>query len=240
LKFVITNDDGIDAPGIAALVKACAGFGAEIVVVAPHLASSGIGHQVTTDATIAVDEDAPGRFRVHGTPADCTRLALTELAADAAWVLAGINRGANLGADAYISGTVAAVREAALLGRPAIALSQYIGPGREVDWELTARRVARVLARLFATSVGPAQFLNVNLPHPLAQNVDLEIADCELDPSPHGVRFERSPCGTGFVWAGDYHGRPRVAGRDVDVCFGGRIAVTRLSLDPAAAERPRT
>ncbi len=231
MKLVLTNDDGIDAPGIDALRRACEGLG-ETVTVAPNDPLSGVSHRVTTHFPIPVRVEDDGRHRVCGTPADCTRLALAEIVPDADWVLAGINQGANLGTDAYLSGTIAAVREAALLGKPAIAVSQYIGLGRKPDWTLATRRAARVIREIIASPVDRAHYWSINLPDTGASDADPEVVRCDLDSSPMAVRFESTE--EGYVWAGDYHGRPRIPGRDVDVCFGGRIAVTRIPLDLAA------
>jgi hypothetical protein len=104
MQLVVTNDDGFDSPGIAALVDAARDFG-EPIVIAPATAQSGVGHQLTVDVPIRVERAGKQRYRVDGTPADCARLALTELAPGADWLLAGINHGANLGADVYTSGT---------------------------------------------------------------------------------------------------------------------------------------
>src|SRR5438128_2232115 len=103
MKFLLTNDDGIDAPGLQALAEAAAGLG-QVVVAAPVEAHSGCSHRVTTRAGIRIVETAPDRFAVHGTPGDCVRTALHALIPDAAWVLAGVNEGGNLGADVYHSG----------------------------------------------------------------------------------------------------------------------------------------
>ncbi len=231
MKLVLTNDDGIDAPGIEALRQACHGLG-ETVTVAPNDQLSGISHRVTTRDPISVEPEGDRRFRVFGTPADCTRIALAEIAPDANWVLAGVNRGANLGTDAYLSGTVAAVREAALLGKPAIAVSQYVGLGRSPDWSLTSQRAARVIREIIESPIDRGHYWSVNLPDTDSSEADVDVVRCDLDPSPMGVRFVKTD--EGYMWAGDYHGRPRLAGRDVDVCFGGRIAVTRIPLDLAA------
>src|SRR4051794_39363931 len=107
MRLLLTNDDGIAAPGLLALESAVRHLGAEFVVVAPASVCSGCGHRVTTDGTIRVEERTPGRFAVEGTPADCVRLALHALATGVDWVLSGINAGGNLGADVYHSGTVA-------------------------------------------------------------------------------------------------------------------------------------
>src|SRR5262249_2249907 len=144
--LLLTNDDGIDAPGLGALLAAAQSVG-DPVVVAPAGAHSGCSHRVTTDGPIRLHR-RPAGFAVEGTPADCVRLALHDVAPDAAWVLAGINAGGNLGADVYHSGTVAAVREAVLHGFPGIALSQYRKRGLEFDWQRAARWVAPLLSDL--------------------------------------------------------------------------------------------
>ncbi|MCU0537977.1 MAG: 5'/3'-nucleotidase SurE, partial [Hydrococcus sp. Prado102] len=110
MTLIITNDDGIDAPGIRALYKALNNQG---IIVAPKDHLSGCGHQVTTTRPIHLQKRSPNEYAVDGTPADCTRLAITHIAPETKWVLSGINAGGNLGIDTYISGTVAAVREAA-------------------------------------------------------------------------------------------------------------------------------
>src|SRR5262249_2772233 len=122
MKLLLTNDDGIDAPGLRALFDAAVLLG-EPVVVAPVEAHSGCSHRVTPHAPLRVSLRPPGRSAIDGTPADCVRVALHDVAPDAVWVLAGINQGGNLGADVHHSGTVAAVREAVLHGYRGIALS---------------------------------------------------------------------------------------------------------------------
>ena len=98
MQIVITNDDGIDTPGLAALEHAARGLG-DLVVIAPVAENSNCGHRVTTHAGLRVEQRGPARFAIHGTPADCVRLALHHLASDAGAVLSGINHGGNLGAD---------------------------------------------------------------------------------------------------------------------------------------------
>ncbi|MBX3027440.1 5'/3'-nucleotidase SurE [bacterium] len=230
MRLIVTNDDGVDAPGLAALSELAGEIG-EVVVVAPVGAQSGVGHQLTTHAPIRVDRLAPARYAVGGTPADCARLALTDFAPDADWLLSGINAGGNLGADVYTSGTVAATREAALLGRRAIAVSHYIGPGRAIDWRLAVRRLRPVLALLVTRPLDAGHFWSVNLPHP-ADDATPAIVFCGLDTRPLHVRYRRA--GDSYVYVGDYHTRPRQPGRDVDVCMGGHIAVTKVTLEIAA------
>ena len=126
-NIALTNDDGIDAPGIQALYQALltlevSAAGTSIGVVAPDQHLSGCSHQLNRGGgPISVEQRAEQRYAIGGTPADCARVA-HHLYPQLGWVLSGINDGGNLGADIYVSGTVAAAREATLLRIPAIAI----------------------------------------------------------------------------------------------------------------------
>ena len=225
MKLVLTNDDGIEAPGLLALEQACRRW-TDITVVAPDACNSSMSHHVHTDKPILASAVAEGRFRVEGSPADCARLAWAHFAPNSDWLIAGINRGGNLGTDTYYSGTVAAAREAALLGWRAIAISHLIVRGREVDWNLAAVRAEKVFLRLFDMPLAPGEFWNVNLPHPTQDEAEPELVLCPLDLSPLPVSFKRE--GNSFRYNGQYPLRERLPGTDVDLCFGGRITVSRL------------
>src|SRR5260370_30058625 len=123
MRFILTNDDGIDAPGLRALEEAARQIG-EVIVVAPAEPQSGCSHRVTTSALIRIHPAGPNRFAVEATPADCVRVALHRFGPEPTWVLSGVNEGGNLGADVHHSGTVAAVRAARLHGWTAAALPQ--------------------------------------------------------------------------------------------------------------------
>lgn len=240
MRIVLTNDDGIEAPGLATLELILRDLRpeAEIVVIAPDGPRSGIGHAVaSTGEHIDIRHHHAHRMAISGTPADCARLALarggplwpSELPGRTRpvdWVIAGINHGANLGTDTFISGTAAAAREAALQGAPAIAISQYVGRHREIDWRAAAERARRVLAHLLERPPAALAYWNVNLPHPADEAVDTGFVECPIDPSPLPVEFD--PTGRGYLNRGDYHGRARRSGADVDVCLGGRISVSEV------------
>ena len=227
MKIVLTNDDGIDAPGLAALERAATGLG-DLVVIAPVAENSNCGHRVTTHAELRIEQRGPARFAVHGTPADCVRLALHHLASDAGAVLSGINHGGNLGADLWISGTVAAAREAVLHGRRGIAVSHYRRRGLTVDWEVAAQWLRPVLMQALTTAHSPGRILNINLPHLDPDAPTPRVVRCPLDPSPLPLAFTAQ--GEAWLYSGNYHQRQRVPGSDVDVCFGGAIAVSELPL----------
>jgi len=228
---LLSNDDGIEAAGLAALRSAAESFFDEVWVVAPATQMSQIGHRVTTETPIRFEKRGERIFAVEGTPADCIRVALAHLMpAFPDWVFSGINHGGNLGRhDFAISGTVAAVREAAFQGIPGVSLSHYLRRGADVDWGLAGARAKDTLRELIADPPGAGHFWNVNLPHPLPGDPEPEVVRCEQERhSLHVLYEERSP---GLLtYAGDYHDRPRVPGSDVDVCFRGNIAVTRASI----------
>ena len=226
LKVILTNDDGIDAPGLEVL-QGCVQDQGEIVVVAPTRPQSGIGHRITTRSPIPVEKVGHNRYSVDGTPADCARLALKQLAPEADWLIAGINPGANLGSDVYNSGTVAAAREAAILGCRSIAISQYIAKDQAINWDITGYHAATVLKMLLKKSIEPAWFWNVNLPHPLIDYSKLDLGFCGLDTNPHKYDFHKND--KEYSYSGSIHERPRNPGSDVTVCFDEKkISITKI------------
>jgi 5'-nucleotidase len=227
--IIVTNDDGIDAPGIRALQQATNGKSlAPTIIVAPKEHLSGCGHQVTTYKPLGIECRSRVEYAIDGTPADCTRLALTHISQDAEWVLSGINAGGNLGVDVYISGTVAAVREAAMHGIKGIAISQWIKRPLETDWDMATQLTAKVLDTLFNLSLPKGSFWNVNLPHLETGCPEPEIVFCEASTSPLPVKYRVE--GSLYYYSGEYAKRDRTPGTDVDVCFSGNIAVTQIKL----------
>jgi len=152
MRILLTNDDGYDALGLLALWQAVRSLGqVDIDVVAPSAAQSGVGHTVSQQIHYRhIEFDELGKIVVvDGTPADCVRAALVIPGFSRPdWVISGINRGGNLGVDVYYSGTVAAAREATILGIPSIAISQFVKPDIPDDWARSARESAAVIAAL--------------------------------------------------------------------------------------------
>ena len=227
MKILVSNDDGIEAAGLQALCDAAAGLG-ELVVVAPAGPQSGVSHTVTWEGAVRIEPRGDNRFAIHGTPADCTRLALLRLAPDAKWVLSGINHGGNLGADVHYSGTVAAVREGVLHGWPGIAVSHRHVRGKEFDWRRASGWMKPILADLMARPVEPGLFYNVNLPHLDPADPEPSVVWCPLDPNPLPLSYRHEE--DGFSYDGNYQTRQRKPGADVDVCFRGNIAITAIRL----------
>jgi 5'-nucleotidase len=229
MRLLLTNDDGIEAPGLAVLAELAAAYG-EVMVVAPDKEHSGCGHQVTTRSPIAVEAQGEKRWKVHGTPGDCVRLALHGLCPAVDWVLSGINPGGNLGTDVYHSGTVAAAREAALHGVPGLAISQLRRRDLALDWERTRSALADVFAALLQAPPPPTCYWNLNLPHPAPGEAVGALVRCPLDPSPLPLSFTRNDLTGSYRYAGDYHRRQRRSGSDVERCMAGFITLTELRL----------
>lgn len=226
-RLLLTNDDGIDAPGLAVLHAASADLG-KAVTVAPDQHLSGCSHTATTSRGLVLAELGPNRFALDGSPVDCTRIGLFRVAPDTQWVLSGVNEGGNLGADVYLSGTVAAAREACLLGKPAIAISQYIRR-RPVDWDRASRWTHHVLQLLLARPPEPGTFWNVNFPDPESGQAELpECVFCDIDPHPLPVDYELRD--GKLHYRARYQDRHRAAGRDVELCFAGRITISQIGL----------
>ena len=239
MSLILTNDDGIDAPGIQALLKAVeksaissdilSKFSSKVIIAAPQGHLSGCGHQVTTSTPLTLQRRSDNAYAIAGTPADCVRLSISHICPEMKWVLSGINAGGNMGVDSYISGTVAAVREAAMHGIPGIAISQYKKTGLEFNWDKSTKWTAKLLADLFNRPLPPGNFWNVNLPHLPPEAAEPEVVFCRSCNKPLPVNYRTE--GDKFYYIGEYASRERTPGSDVDVCFSGKIAVTQLTVN---------
>jgi 5'-nucleotidase len=225
MTIILTNDDGIDDPGIRALQQA---ISEKTTIVAPDRQYSGCGHQITTHQGMKLTKRSPTEYILEGTPADCTRIAITKIATNTKLVLSGINPGGNLGNDVYTSGTVAAVREAAIHGIPGIAISHWIKHPLVIDWSVATRWANKVLEDLLPRPLPPGSFWNVNLPHLELDQPEPKIILCEPSVAPLPVDYRVE--GDIYYYQGEYAKRDRSPGTDVDICFGGNIAVTLMRL----------
>jgi len=233
MLVLLTNDDGIDAPGIAAAEKAVLMRGWQVVVVAPDVEKSMCGHRVTTHHPLVIEQRGESRFAIQGTPADCVRLGLFALDLKPDLVLSGINAGGNMGQDIVISGTVAAAREASYHGVRSIALSHYLKRELKVDWDRTAAWASIVLGELHHATKAPRSFWNVNFPHLHPETAELPPrVRCEPAKSPLNVSYSRRehPEHHVFDYSASYAERPRDPGSDVEACFAGKVAVSMLSI----------
>jgi 5'-nucleotidase len=165
MRVLVSNDDGVDAPGIRALAAALRKAGHDVVVVAPDRNRSGASNSLTLGQPIRAHKRDAGTWSVAGTPTDCVHLALSGLLeADPDIVLSGINDTGNLGDDVIYSGTVAAAMEGRCLGLPAIALSLATPDHEAKHYESAARAAVAIVARLRTDPLPPDTILNVNVP----------------------------------------------------------------------------
>ncbi|MHB0915537.1 MAG: 5'/3'-nucleotidase SurE [Thermoleophilia bacterium] len=173
MKILVTNDDGIESPGIYALKQALEPFG-QVTVIAPHINRSAVGRGITIDNSLSVQEypfaDGTIGWSVNGTPVDCVRLAsLGFLDWEPDIVVSGINLGPNLGDDITYSGTVAAAFEGLILGIPAIAVS--IGRGDDYHFGLVAAFTARMAEKIIENHLPGKILLNINAPNLAAADI---------------------------------------------------------------------
>jgi 5'-nucleotidase len=167
-RILISNDDGIDAPGIQLLERIARELSPEVWVVAPEMEQSGAGHSLTTRRPLRMIEVAPRRYLVDGTPTDCVLLGLKRLLRGRlpSLVLSGINAGGNVAEDITYSGTCAAAMEATLFGVPAIALSQEYRDRNAIPWASAEAFAAEAIRRVVAAAEPWPNdtFFNINFP----------------------------------------------------------------------------
>ena len=263
VRILLTNDDGFDAPGLAAGWRALSALpGAQIDVIAPACCHSGAGHVFSDKLRISRRQIEPmGQVLVvEGTPVDCVCAGVHLPGRPRPdWVVAGINRGSNLGVDVYTSGTVAAARQAAIFGLPAVAVSQLVRKPLPDDWQESIRQAAAVLAALIQPTAppppavslsihaetrqaalaappgaGPAPCWNVNLPRPAGSpSTPLGVRLAPLSRDPIHLQYEHRPNPDGtetLHYVGSYVERPSSPGTDVEAAFSGFVTVTLIPL----------
>lgn len=238
MRILLTNDDGINAPGLYVLEKIAAKLSDDIWICAPSEEQSGAGHSLTLTRPIRLRQHAEKRFSVTGTPTDAVTMALRKaMPAPPDLILSGVNRGANLGDDVTYSGTVAAAMEAALAGIPAIALSQVYskeGMADAVPFDAAEEWGARVLAPLVDAPIAPRTLININFPPVAAAEVKgIRVVRQGFHDYARGSVVEgRDPRGYKYYWFG-LHGIEHTAGHDTDLeaIDAGYVSVTPLQLD---------
>jgi len=234
MRVLVSNDDGVDAPGIRFLADALRAAGHEVTVVAPDRDRSGASNSLTLDQPIRATQRANNIWSVAGTPTDCVHLALSGmLDADPHIVLSGINNTSNLGDDVIYSGTVAAAMEGRCLGLPAIAVSLASVEHKALHYESAARAAVEITARLIVDPLPADTILNVNVP-------DLAWEDIKgFEVSRLGNRHRAEPCiqqtdprGRPIWWIGP----PGLAqdagpGTDFHAVRNGFISITPIHVD---------
>lgn len=233
MRVLVSNDDGVDAPGIHVLAQRL-GKVAQVTVVAPDRDRSGASNSLTLDAPLRVLQMENGYYRVAGTPTDCVHLALAGLLDDEPdMVVSGINNAANLGDDVIYSGTVSAAMEGRFLGLPAIAVSLVTADHKGEHYDSAAKAVLLLMERLLVDPLPADTILNVNVPdRPWAEIKGFEVTRL-------GRRHRAAPC----IAQTDPRGRPiwwigpagevddAGPGTDFDAVRRGFVSVTPIHVD---------
>ena len=238
MRILLTNDDGIDAPGLAILREIAETFGTEVWTVAPASDQSGIGHALTLSHPLRVTERGDRSFAVTGTPADCVIVAVREMMDDAPdLVLSGINQGQNIADDVAYSGTIGGAMEAAMMGLRSIAISQAYrrdADGVHVPWANAQAVLPTLLPELLSLDLPDPTFLNVNLP---ATDTVNGLRVTRQGRVAHSLGTERREDGRGkpYRWLRFGRGVPEAQpGSDIAALADGSVSITPLHTDLTA------
>ncbi len=235
-RILLTNDDGIDAPGLAVLCDIADALADEVWVVAPQHDQSGVSHAVSLHHPLRVVQEAERRYAVTGTPGDCVVMGVCHLMRDAPpdLILSGVNRGANMGMETVFSGTVGGAMTGMMLGIPSIGLSQAFTDRGRVPWDVARTLGAGVVRRLLAIGWDADTCLNVNFPDRPLDQVGPPTLCRQGVGLITGMEVESGtdPRGIDYHWI-NFRRAPREQGPDSDaaVIASGRIAVTPIRYD---------
>jgi len=243
MRILLTNDDGIRAPGIIALHTALQGLG-ELIVIAPKTVQSAMSHGITYTAPLMTQRvevtDEMSGFAVDGRPADCVKLAMRAMweeqfgeGSTPDLTISGMNSGANVGINIIYSGTVAAAVESAFLGVPAIAVSLYLDDRDRICYDRAAEIARITIDRVLENTLQPNEVININIP--ICQSKDMPLPKIKVvamnaagDMSHYDKRI--SPDGRVYYWAaGDGMAFSHTSqGSDVEALKQGFVTVTPL------------
>jgi 5'-nucleotidase len=234
MRVLVSNDDGVDAPGIRILASGLRDAGHEVLVVAPDRDRSGASNSLTLDMPVRVIRHDASTWRVYGTPTDCVHVAITGmLEVEPDLVVSGINNTANLGDDVIYSGTVAAAMEGRFLGLPALALSLASADHQGRHYDTAARAAVEIIARLAIDPLPADTILNVNVPDVAWEDVKgFEVTRL-------GNRHRAEPCvpqadprGRTWWWIGAAGAAQDAGlGTDFHAIAHGRISITPIHID---------
>lgn len=231
MRILVTNDDGIHSPGIAALAKALAAIG-EVWIVAPDRERTAVAHAVTLHKPLRLHRQGPRTYVVNGTPVDCVNLALLKvMPKPPAIVVSGINKGVNLGDDVMYSGTVSAAMEGTILGIPSVAVSQE---GLDTfRFNVGASYAVRVVRLVLAHGLPEETLVNVNIPNRPRRGIKGVRVTCLSRRRFHNPIIEKlDPHGRKYYWiAGERISWSRSKDADHEAIEEGFVSITPIRLD---------
>ena len=235
-RILVTNDDGINAPGLKVLERIARTLSDDVWIVAPEQENSGAGHSLTLTMPLRLRKVSARRFAVQGTPTDCVMMAATQVLTDKRpdLLLSGVNRGANMGEDVTYSGTIAAAMEGTLLRIPSIALSQSFASRTVMHWPTAEQYGPELVHRLVKQGWPENVLININFPDvPPTQVEGTEVCrQGRRDISELKIERRIDAREQPYFWIGfrPQRGKPQ-RGTDLAVVESNRIAVTPLHLD---------
>jgi 5'-nucleotidase len=237
-RVLVTNDDGIHAPGLEAAERIARALSDDVWVVAPETEQSGASHSLTLTLPLRLREIAPKRFAVTGTPTDCVMMAVAHLMPETkpTLVISGVNRGSNIADDVTYSGTIAGAMEGCALGFPSIALSQAYGfsEDKTVHWDCAETHGPRVIAKLLEIGWPNDVLMNINFPDCKPDAVkDIEVTEQgKRDLQTAALERRVDARGIPYFWIGFKRVRSNPpVGTDLRAIYDQSISVTPLHLN---------
>ncbi len=238
MRILVTNDDGIHAPGLKVLERIAQGLSDDVWVVAPETDQSGVSHSLSLNDPLRLREISPRHFAVKGTPTDCVIMGIRHVVREARpnLVLSGVNRGQNVAEDVTYSGTVAGAIEGTLLGVPSIALSQAYGPGgrNAIRWHCAEVHAPKVIRQILELGIPEGSLVNINFPDCEPDEVKGVAVTAQGQRSQELLRIEERVDGRGnpYYWVAFARAKYVPAnGTDLWAIADRRISVTPLQLN---------
>ncbi len=235
MRILITNDDGVHAPGLKVLEKIAAKLSDDVFVVAPETDQSGVAHSLSLADPLRLRKISERRFAVKGTPTDCIIMGVRKLMIDNPpdLILSGVNKGQNVAEDVTYSGTIAGAMEGTLLGFPSIALSQCYSP-QGVFWDCAETHAPDLIRRLIAKGLPPGVLMNLNFPACAAGEVKGEVLARQGRRDAELMKIEPRFDGRGNPYYWIAFERPEFVigvGTDLEAVAQKKISITPLRLD---------
>ena len=239
MRILLTNDDGIDSPGLHALRQIAGELSDDVWVVAPETNQSGASHSLSLHEPLRMREIDERAFAVRGTPTDSVIMGVRHVLKDKLpnLILSGVNRGANMAEDVTYSGTIAGAFEGTILGIRSMALSQATGiapPGKGLRWETAIAHGPGLIRKLLAIEWAPSSTININFPDCDPDQVAglLVTTQGRRDPGLLHIDERKDTWGNPYYWLGFERRRSAAKeGTDLWAVYSGHISVTPLFLD---------
>ncbi|MFL5207722.1 MAG: 5'/3'-nucleotidase SurE [Microvirga sp.] len=237
MRILITNDDGIHAPGLAVCEEIARALSDDVWVVAPETDQSGVSHSLSLNDPLRLREIGERHYAVKGTPTDCVIMGVRNiLEAPPDLILSGVNRGQNVAEDVTYSGTVAGAMEGTILGVPSIALSQAYGPGgrNAIRWQCAEAHAPAVVRKILDEGIPASILVNVNFPDCEPAEVRGIAVTAQGQRTQELLRIDERVDGRGnpYFWVAFAKGKSIPAnGTDLWALADRRISVTPLRLD---------